>query len=126
MLLVKEAGYGGLLVLESVVLPVVDDDRQVTVRIMAEATIVKEALEQNIQQLRMELKGAGLEVDKFEVQLFNESGREKERQESPASMFSEKRGAGNSREEEGASSERQKDGRNDPADTHEGGINYFV
>ncbi|MBW2100589.1 MAG: flagellar hook-length control protein FliK, partial [Deltaproteobacteria bacterium] len=46
------------------------ENHQVTAKIMAETPLVKEIIENNIHQLKTELQNHGLEIDKFDVDVF--------------------------------------------------------
>ncbi|MBW1940718.1 MAG: flagellar hook-length control protein FliK [Deltaproteobacteria bacterium] len=46
------------------------ENHQVTAKIMAENPLVKEIIENNIHQLKTELQNHGLEIDKFDVDVF--------------------------------------------------------
>jgi hypothetical protein len=51
---------------------VVTENHQVTVRMMADSTLVKDIVEQNLQHLRSELLHHGLEIQKFDVFVAND------------------------------------------------------
>jgi flagellar hook-length control protein FliK len=51
---------------------VLTENHQVTVRMMAESTLVKDIVEQNLQHLRTELQHHGLEIQKFDVFVAND------------------------------------------------------
>jgi len=102
------------------------ENRKVVVKIFAETPMVKEALENNFHQIRSELKTAGLEVEKIEIQYFNESGRDKGRHDSADHMFSN-RGASDTFSDESETppdSERREDRTGTNEDS--GGVDYFA
>jgi flagellar hook-length control protein FliK len=45
------------------------ENHQVTIKILTELPVAKEMIENNLHQLKAELQGQGLEIDKFEVSL---------------------------------------------------------
>lgn len=51
------------------------DNHQVTIRIVTELPVAKEMIENNIHQLKAELQGQGLQIDKFEVSLSQNSNK---------------------------------------------------
>jgi flagellar hook-length control protein FliK len=51
---------------------VLTENHQVTVRMMAESTLVKDIVEQNLQHLQAELQRHGLEIQKFDVFVAND------------------------------------------------------
>ncbi len=55
--------------LGQVKLQVSTENHQVTIRILTELPVAKELIENNIHQLKADLQGHGLEIDKFEVSL---------------------------------------------------------
>jgi flagellar hook-length control protein FliK len=58
--------------LGNVHMQVVTENHQVTVRMMADSTMVKDIVEQNLQHLRSELLHHGLEIQKFDVFVAND------------------------------------------------------
>lgn len=58
--------------LGNVHLQVLTENHQVTVRMMADSTLVKEIVEQNLPHLRAELQHHGLEIQKFDVFVAND------------------------------------------------------
>ena len=61
--------------LGQVKLHVSTEHHQVTIRILTELPVAKEMLENNIHQLRVELQGHGVEIDKLEVVLSQDLAR---------------------------------------------------
>jgi flagellar hook-length control protein FliK len=51
------------------------ENHQVTIRILTELPLAKEIIENNVHQLKADLQGHGLEIDKFEVSLSQGSDR---------------------------------------------------
>jgi flagellar hook-length control protein FliK len=58
--------------LGNVHMQVVTENHQVTVRMMADSTLVKEIVEQNLSHLKAELQHHGLEIQKFDVFVAND------------------------------------------------------
>lgn len=58
--------------LGNVHMQVLTENQQVTVRMMAESTLVKDIVEQNLPHLRAELQHHGLEIQKFDVFVAND------------------------------------------------------
>jgi flagellar hook-length control protein FliK len=54
---------------------VITENHQVTVKILTESPIVKDMIENNISQLKADLQQQGLNVDKLEVSVSNDSDR---------------------------------------------------
>jgi flagellar hook-length control protein FliK len=54
---------------------IITDSQQVTVRILAEFPMVKDLIENNIQQLKSDLQNCGLEIDELEVSVEHGSDR---------------------------------------------------
>jgi len=51
------------------------ENHQVTIRILTELPLAKEMIENNVHQLKADLQGHGLEIDKFEVSLSQNSDK---------------------------------------------------
>jgi len=61
---------------------------------VAELPMVKELLENNLPQLRAELQGQGLEIDKFEVSVGGESESQNKEQQTWTQRQNGRRGGG--------------------------------
>jgi flagellar hook-length control protein FliK len=68
------------------------DQHQVMVKVVAELPVVKELLETNLPQLRSELQGQGLEIDKFDVSVGGDAETQNKEQQTWGQRRSNGRG----------------------------------
>jgi flagellar hook-length control protein FliK len=68
------------------------DQQQVMVKVVAELPVVKELLETNLPQLRSELQGQGLEIDKFDVSVGGDAETQNKEQQTWGQRRSNGRG----------------------------------
>jgi flagellar hook-length control protein FliK len=73
-------------------LNITTDQQQVMVKVVAELPVVKELLETNLPQLRSELQGQGLEIDKFDVSVGGDAETQNKEQQTWGQRRSNGRG----------------------------------
>ena len=81
------------------------DQQQVMVKVVADMPMVKELLESNLHQLRSELSGQGLEIDKFEVSV----GGDQESQNKEQQTWGQRRSGGRGKAFSQANREHRED-----------------
>lgn len=110
--------------LGNVRMQIATENHQVTVKIMAELPVVKEIIENNLNQLKLDLQNQGLEVDKVDVFVADDSrGQHKKH----GNMSGEASGAGDDIENDEDSDVRIIDaGRRLTGNLTDEGVDYFA
>ncbi len=107
---------------------VTTENHQVTVKILTEFGFVKEMVENNIHQLKAELQQQGLQVDKLEVAVSNDSDENKHSHGKSGQAKTRQHGGAHtdSGNEEKEASERQQAGDAGRMNSDELTVDYFV
>ena len=107
-------------------LQIISENHQVTVRILAEHGFVKDMIENNLHQLKADLQQQGLEVDKVEVSVSQDSEEGANSREKLAQSKT-KQGAANPRNEHHAADEHEQEPRPTPGSSDSNAtIDYFA
>jgi flagellar hook-length control protein FliK len=107
-------------------LQIISENHQVTVKILAEHGFVKDMIENNLHQLKADLQQQGLEVDKVEVSVSQDSEEGANSREKLA-QSKIKQGAANPRNEHHAADEHEQEPRHTPSSSDPNAtIDYFA
>lgn len=105
------------------------DHHQVMVKVVAELPMVKEILESNLPQLRAELQGQGLEIDKFDVSVGGDRESQNKEQQTGTQRQNGRRGGGSLAQGDKDNPGEKSSTRSNQQQTVEGeadGVDYFA
>jgi flagellar hook-length control protein FliK len=105
------------------------NQHQVMVKVVAELPMVKELLESNLPQLRAELQGQGLEIDKFDVSVGGDDASQNKEQQTWAQRQNGRRGGGAFAQEDPENPGEQRapmHHRQPKAERETDGVDYFA
>jgi flagellar hook-length control protein FliK len=105
---------------------VITENHQVTVKILTEFGFVKDMVENNIQQLKADLQQQGLNVDKLEVAVSNDTDELKHRQQKTGQEKNTQHSATRIGPENGEEENRERTGNFGLRDAGAAAVDYFA
>jgi flagellar hook-length control protein FliK len=105
---------------------VTTDNHQVTIKILTEFGFVKDLVENNIQQLKVDLQQQGLNVDKLEVAVSDDADENKHRQQKAGQAKNRQHSTNRVDPENGEEETREQTGNFGLRDTSSATVDYFA